>query len=308
MERTRDDSDVELTPLRCPELQCLAGLCGQETETLAHHIARSARKRVGVPGCPQESDGLDEEERVPLRRREQTSRDLRVVSGLLDEILDGAPREARETDRLRMRSEMDRVRGRGAEFGIGVAPRREDRDRRAVDRVGDEPEERERRLVRDVEILERDGNGPVLGQPAQEPQDGVEQPEPRLALVERRERRQIGRERFGHERGERSESPELGRWNGGDELAQDIGPGPEWRSSTRLPRPAERRAERAGTRLLDEQPRERGLPDAGFAGHDQQTTAAARRQVECREETLGFGLPPDERFVHERHLSGGMGR
>ena len=184
---------------------------------------------------------------------------------------------------------------------LGVAVGRDREDREIGQRAPEELEREHRRDVGPVQVVEHDDERAALGDGREQAGDRVEEAKARLVGVEVRRHR--GRPERAGELGQQAGDPrsagaEPGAQPGGvlaaRERAGDLHPRPVRRRAAAVPARAPRPRGPAIGRVLDEGARERRLPDARLARHDDEPAAPRDGVAQRAVELLELADSPDE--------------
>ena len=185
---------------------------------------------------------------------------------------------------------------------LALAASRDDEQAGGTQLAGDEREQRERRLVRPVQILEHDEQRRARGGATDEARHRVEQPEPRLGVATRRRggldvgaaHPDAGNE-VRQDRGVRSQLvAQRVRLGAADVLLERAHPGPVARRARLLGRASPQHPTRRKVGLAHQLLDHPGLADARIPGDDHQPGTAGVRVAQPRRERLQLALAADE--------------
>ena len=185
---------------------------------------------------------------------------------------------------------------------LALAAGRHDEQASGTQLAGDEREQRERRLVRPVQILEHDEQRRTRGGATDEARHRVQQPEPRLGVATgRRGGLDVGAAHpdAGNEvcqdRGVRSQLvAQRVRLGAADVLLERAHPGPVARRARLLGRASPQHPTRRKVGLAHQLLDHPGLADARIPRDDHQPGAAGVRVAQPRRERLQLALAADE--------------
>ena len=298
--------DVELVADHRGGPQHPVGARREAGETLGHHGTdagrherrRPAGQRVHRTLSIEEPQQFAEEERIPARppvEEGDGARGQRLAgrqgSG---EHGDVAPAQAAQRDvdtAVGQFGEAAHQRMTDVQVGVAVGP--DDREPAGPWIATDELQQPQRCLVRPVEIVDDQGEGPGLGGSGEHIDDGVEEPEPcalgrthGLGLAQQAAQRLI----VGS-----GGCPRTGRPISGHRGADQLLPGPERRRSVPLPAVGPQRRVRDPRRDLSHETR---LPDAGLATDEGDPPVTDPGRRDGRDQSAQLGLSTDEPLLH----------
>ena len=168
--------------------------------------------------------------------------------------------------------------------------------------AGDELQQKERRRVGGVEIVQHEQDRPARGSRAQKLRDSVEQPKARSLRIKRRRLGDAARKELAQlrkdlrdVRGARTElCAQRLRLRLADVAAKRLHPGPVGGSAARLPAATDEHAHPARARTTDQLLGEAALADPRLADEQEEAAMPGQRILEPREQCTQLSLAADE--------------